>query len=363
MRPSCRTQRTDTTGRRDGAPSLQANGLGDGVMNQITDVAALPVEVRLSSYDHILVAFSGGKDSLACVLHLLDLGVPKEKIELHHHDIDGREASFMDWPCTPAYCRAVAAHFGIPIYFSWREGGFLAEMLKENARSKPVIFEQPDGSIGQAGGIRGNIDTRRKFPQVSPNLSVRWCSRFLKIEVLNAAICNQRRFDGKRLLVITGERGQESKNRLRYKTFEPNRADAIKRPVDHWRPIHKWMEADVWEIIRRYGIVPHPAYQLGWGRLSCRTCIFGSPNQWATIRAVYPAIFERIAGYETEFGVTIKRNKRTVRQQADRGTPYAAALAQADLAAVAQQDDWHGPVVTDSWEIPAGAFGENAGPV
>ncbi|EGQ60476.1 hypothetical protein GGI1_00690 [Acidithiobacillus sp. GGI-221] len=28
----------------------------------------------IQSYDHILVAFSGGKDSLACLLHLLELG-------------------------------------------------------------------------------------------------------------------------------------------------------------------------------------------------------------------------------------------------------------------------------------------------
>jgi len=41
-------------------------------------------------YDKILVAFSGGKDSIACVLHLLDLGIPRSSIELHHHLVDGR---------------------------------------------------------------------------------------------------------------------------------------------------------------------------------------------------------------------------------------------------------------------------------
>ena len=45
----------------------------------------------LEEYDKIIVLFSGGKDSLACVLHLLELGVPREKIELWHHDIDGGE--------------------------------------------------------------------------------------------------------------------------------------------------------------------------------------------------------------------------------------------------------------------------------
>ncbi|ABW32612.1 conserved hypothetical protein (plasmid) [Acaryochloris marina MBIC11017] len=44
---------------------------------------ALPLQVPgastlpdLSTYDHILVAFSGGKDSICCLLRLLELGVP-----------------------------------------------------------------------------------------------------------------------------------------------------------------------------------------------------------------------------------------------------------------------------------------------
>lgn len=59
------------------------------------------LEVNPSSYDVVIVAFSGGKDSLACLLHLLELGVPRSKIELWHHDVDGREGStLMDWPCS-----------------------------------------------------------------------------------------------------------------------------------------------------------------------------------------------------------------------------------------------------------------------
>jgi tRNA(Ile)-lysidine synthase TilS/MesJ len=33
-------------------------------------------------YDLVIVSFSGGKDSLACVLRMLDLGVPISKLEL-----------------------------------------------------------------------------------------------------------------------------------------------------------------------------------------------------------------------------------------------------------------------------------------
>ena len=52
---------------------------------------ALPLQVPgastlpdLSTYDRILVAFSGGKDSICCLLRLLELGVPRSKIEQLH---------------------------------------------------------------------------------------------------------------------------------------------------------------------------------------------------------------------------------------------------------------------------------------
>ena len=87
----------------------------------MTAPAALP---DLGAYRRFVVAFSGGKDSLAASLHLLSLGVPAHAIELHHHDVDGFGPTFMDWPCTPAYVRAIAKHLGIVLYVSWREGGF-----------------------------------------------------------------------------------------------------------------------------------------------------------------------------------------------------------------------------------------------
>lgn len=319
-------------------------------------------EPDLTSYAHIVVAFSGGKDSLACLLHLLDQGVPRQKIELWHHRIDGSEGStLMDWPITEDYCSAVAAYLGIPIFFSWREGGFEREMLREQSPTAPVHFEAPDG-LHTVGGI-GPLGTRRKFPQVSGNLAVRWCSAYLKIDPAAAAIRNDPRFAGKRTLVVTGERAEESPGRAKYATFEPHKADRrsgkAKRHVDHWRPVHAWAEKDVWAIIARHHINPHPAYWLGFGRVSCMKCIFGSPNQWASVRALDPAGTQRIADYECAFGLTIHR-VQTVHQRADTGAPYP--MLSSKWRDIAMSRRFREPVFLENWELPAGAFGESVGP-
>ena len=320
----------------------------------------------LRSYDHVVLFTSGGKDATACLLHLLEQGVDPDRIELHHHEVDGHGATFMDWPVTGAYVAAQAEAFGLPLFRSWREGGFEREMLRQDAPTAPILFETPHGLM-RAGGA-GPRNTRLRFPQVSADLSVRWCSAALKIGVGAALIAGQDRFLGRRTLVVTGERAQESAARARYANFEPHRTDTrggARRPrhVDHWRPVHGWDEARVWEALRRHGVRPHPAYELGWSRLSCMACIFGSAAQWATIRHIAPTLFERIAAYEERFGRTIQR-ARSIRALADLGRPYPAALARSDLVALALGETWDLPILgpPSAWTLPVGAFGEAAGP-
>jgi 3'-phosphoadenosine 5'-phosphosulfate sulfotransferase (PAPS reductase)/FAD synthetase len=314
------------------------------------------------SYDHLVVAFSGGKDSLAMVLMLLELGIPKQRIELWHHDIDGREGStLMDWPCTRDYCAKVAEALGLKLYFSWKVGGFEGEMLRENAPTAAYMFETPEG-LQRAGGKSTNTSTRRMFPQKAASLNVRWCSAYGKIMVMDVAI-RQPRFTGKRTLVLTGERAEESSSRAKYEVFEPHRADLRdgERPrlIDVWRPVHRWLSGEVWALIEKYRINPHPGYRLGWGRLSCAACIFGSPNQWASLRAVNPRQFGRIDAYEREFGKTIDR-KLSVVQMANKGTPFPN-MREDDIEA-ALSTTFDEPVFIDPWIMPAGAHGDVCGP-
>jgi len=321
-------------------------------------------EPDLLSYDLILLAFSGGKDSWASLLALIEAGVPRDRIELMHHCVDGREDDehFMDWPVTEDYCRKAAQAMGIPIYFSWKVKGFEGEMLRQDERTKPTRYETPDG-VFEAGGKGGKRSTRRMFPQLAASLSTRYCSAYLKVDVASKAMTGQSRFHNKRILFVTGERAQESAARSQYKTFERHRTDArngrLKRHVDHYRPVHGFSEEEVWEIIERHKVRVHPAYYLGWGRLSCMACIFGSARQWASIKYIDPKRFERIAKYEEEFGKTIHR-KKSVREQVEGVEPYDTITD--ELVQKAMSQEFTDSIFMDNWVLPAGAYGESNGP-
>lgn len=316
-------------------------------------------------YDLYIIAFSGGKDCTACFLHLLDIGIPVEKIELWHHEIDGRSETFMDWEVTPAYCEAFAKAFNVPIYFSWKEGGFKREMLRENSRTAPTSFVTPDGKIITVGGTGGKYATRLKFPQVSGDLKVRWCSAYLKIDIGTCAIRNQERFSGLKVCVISGERAEESAARAKYQVRETDRADLregkTKRYVDRWRPVLGWSEQQVWDIIKRYKVRVHPCYYMGWNRCSCKFCIFGNANQFASAYRISPKQGNEIIMYEASFGKTIKRNM-SLPDLIKLGQPYRNITP--ELAAIAVSSVYDLTIIMneDEWLLPAGAFGESCGP-
>ena len=313
-----------------------------------------------SEYDLVIVSFSGGKDSLACLLHLLDLGVPREQIQLWHQDVDGIDGeAFMDWPSTRAYCRAVGESLGVRVLFQGKDGGFRGEMLRDDSPTAGVTFELQSGEIKNAPASKqAKPGTRMQFPQVAADLKVRWCSAYLKIDVAARAITNDPALKEASILYVTGERREESANRAKYATVEAHRTTTKNRRVDQWRPVIEWGESAVWEIIGRYRITPHPAYRLGWGRLSCMACIFGNADQWASVKLVAPEQFATISEFEKSFGKTIHRT-RSVEEQADAGEAYKMAPQTIEEA---MSEAYDGDIVADAWEMPQGAFGSCGGP-
>ena len=90
------------------------------------------------------------------------------------------------------------------------------------------------------------------------------------------------------------------------------------------------------------------------------SCIFGSPNLWASVQEMAKQKFDKIAAYEKEFGVTIHRT-RSITEQAEKGEPYSGILTR--VVKTAMSKEYTLPIVPDGdWTLPLGAYGESAGP-
>jgi len=329
------------------------------------DIRASIPQLPLREYDHFIVCFSGGKDSLAMLLWLLQElrkeGIPWDRVELWHHLVDGApgSVSVMDWRSTEGYVRQVAGSLGLPAYFSWREGGFIREMNRQEEATAPVTFESPEGTV-TVGGL-GPAGTRGKFPQVSADLSVRWCSPYLKIMVAGMALTNSPRFRGKKVALLTGERRQESSARARYADCEPHRSDGNVRTAHQIRPILDWPERDVWGIIRSWGFIPHPAYWVGFGRCSCQTCIFLGDSEWALLRKLDPDRVDMLSELERGTGLTIHRTQ-SIPERAGRSSPEILPHTRT-LARIAC-NPYTLPVRVNpsGWVLPPGAYRDTPGP-
>lgn len=367
---------------------------------RITRNNCLEEIVPLEEYDHILVGYSGGKDCTAAVLYLLELGVPKEKIILLHHCIDGKEDNNnnlqMDWPCTRSYCQQFADSMGLKIKYSWREEGFAGELLRLGG-SKPIAFEEFNSNtekvtttttwektielekLLEQAKLNNDIEKeeeilidlkklgyRFKFPAKSPSLSVRWCSSMLKIEVCNRLL---RYADATlkdcKVLFIDGIRREESAGRSHYNEMEVHSscAPTKNRIIHHWRAIIEWDEQAVWDIIKRWNINPHPCYKLGWNRCSCAMCIFSMPHHFQGIKEVLPGQFNQLVKQEKHLSFTVDNKKDLMTYI--QGAKSCVLNKDPELIKLAQSKELPKDYVLNKelWKMPAGAFhGTEGGP-
>lgn len=328
----------------------------------------------LSEYDHIIISESGGKDSMACLFNMLDEGVPPEKLELWHQSVDGggeNHVEFMDWPVTESYMEAVGKHFGIHTCYQWRAGGIHNELMRKESLTGDIYYLENEKLI-HLPTQNGKLNTRLKWPAMKADLRYRWCSAYVKIDVFRRVVNNHPRFKDKKLLVITGERREESANRARYLETEVHHCNTKSRLVHAWRPVIDWSERKIWDEFEKRKFLPHPAYLLGWNRTSCFGCIYSTADLWAMMREIAPERFYRIVQKEKELNHTINIHHKTkepipLEQIADMGSldrlPKDARLSKWVNLALNRNfnaDD----LIMDKWEMPAGAMrGSAGGPV
>lgn len=309
----------------------------------------------LNSSAPVLVGFSGGKDSIAMVLMLIKAGVPKHRIILHHHDVDGDAEDLFDWKCTKSYCKAFAKALGLKLLFSYRKGGIVREIYRNNEAREDVYYQrEEDGEFYCIPSDKKRLNTRLKFPAVAADLMTRWCSATVKIEVFRSAAGNNPDYKVPEIFILTGERREESTNRAKYKEIEVHQLTRKSRIATTWRPVIDWTEQQVWDIMREFGIVPHPCYFLGWSRCSCQTCIFNSPAIWASVNKISPHKTHRIYEMEQELDFNLYHKQSIIEKFLN-----AKPNKQMDPFWIEQAtNEFTTPILVDPslWQLPSGAF-------
>jgi len=332
---------------------------------QVVKGTPLKEILPFEEFDLIIISISAGKDSMGCVMNLLDRGVPKEKMVLFHQNVDGSEEDeeVFDWPCTLAYCKAVSEHFGIPLEIQYRSKGILGEMLRENSKTGDVFYTWK-GETYHLPTVRGNLGTRLKWPALSPDLRVRWCSSSAKIDVFRRVLNNIPELKGtpmdpKKILVVTGERRAEGGNRSKYHEMEVHPCNSKSRLVQWYRPVIDFKEQQIWELYQKYKIMPHPAYMLGWNRVSCMSCIFSTPSLFRMYQEIAPERFQRLVDIEKQINHTLD-SKMTLEEKASLGClkrlpvdhpQYSRWLSLALGKTFSVAD-----LICDGWITPTGAY-------
>jgi 3'-phosphoadenosine 5'-phosphosulfate sulfotransferase (PAPS reductase)/FAD synthetase len=225
---------------------------------------------------------SGGKDSTATALALLEAGIPHRRV-------------FADtrWEARETY-----EHL---------------EILR--AKLGPIDV------VGYPGGMPAKIREGARFA----SRMQRWCTRELKIEPLRD-YCDAIEAEGSIVVTVTGIRHEEG-------TRTNGRGEALEAEDDvawggwMWRPIVRWTIADVLAIHHRHGVPVNPLYQRGHDRVGCYPCVMANKDD---VRLVAEHSPERIAEIrELEAHVTAERERRNVETPGRYSHPEASFFLKA----------------------------------
>lgn len=379
-----------------GEPDIPIYGTGKRIIPRVEgrrdsshfEKIFLPELLPLEEYDLVAILLSGGKDSIACYYKLLELGVPKERMEFWHHDIDGGNPERkMDWKCTQNYVKSFAEAEGVKLRLSWRVNGFFGELYRIGA-SEPVEWLDPDtGEVRKCRLSRNYLQCqeikekatedmeaelkklgyRMKFPAKTGDLSRRWCSGNLKAAVQDSVTSNlEQTKENVKILVVSGERRGESKGRSKYNEIEIHRTNApakAHRIVHQWRPVIDYSERDIWEVLKRHNVNPHPCYRAGWNRCSCAMCIFSTPKLFAGIKEIYPEEFEALKRDEEILGFTLDNKCDLETFVGDAESCVYHGDFEALRSLITGEFTIDDVYVKGRWMYPAGAFhGAEGGP-
>lgn len=231
---------------------------------------------------------SGGKDSQAMLIRLLELVPPSRLLVIH------AALGEVEWPGALELAERQAANAGAP---------FLV------ARSVKTFVEMVEHRF-----------TVRPGPNSScwPSASNRQCTSDLKRGPIEREVRSYLKARGlTKVVSCLGIRSEESPGRAKQPVFQKNeRGSVAGRDWYEWHPIHSLTKAEVFATIADAGQKPHSAYATGNERLSCVFCIMGSKNDIANGARQRPELFRKLVAIERRTGYTMHQSRKSLEELA-----------------------------------------------
>jgi 3'-phosphoadenosine 5'-phosphosulfate sulfotransferase (PAPS reductase)/FAD synthetase len=250
----------------------------------------------LMAADWIVINSSAGKDSQAMLDHVVEradaLGIPRARLVVVHADLRD-----VEWPGTRDLAQEHAAHYGLRF-----------EVVRRRTKD------------GRPQTLLEHVRERGKWP----SSTCRYCTSDHKrgpVRTLLTRLAAETRAAGKITPAVIvnclGLRAEESPVRAKRKPWEQDaKATNGRRTVWTWLPIHEWVEAAVWDRIRKAGTRSHPAYRRV-GRLSCQFCIFSPRDALAIAGQENPALMAEYVAVERAIGHKFRVNLSLIEVQSD----------------------------------------------
>lgn len=229
---------------------------------------------------------SGGKDSQAMLIRLLDVIPPRQLVVVH------ASLGAMEWPGALELAQKQAEDAVLPFIVA-KARKTLLEMVERRFANRPEVPSWPSASTRQ-------------------------CTSDLKRGPIQREVRAYAKAHGFKVIVnCLGLRAQESPGRAKRQVFRKNETDSNSVLTWYeWLPIHDLKVEEVFASIRETGQEPHYAYALGNERLSCVFCIMASRNDLKIGGAYHPELLEQYAALEGKTGYTMHMNRIPIKELA-----------------------------------------------
>lgn len=204
----------------------------------------------------IIASVSGGKDSTAMMLALIDGDIPFRAV-------------FADtgWEAPETYA-------------------YLDDLRR--------ILARPIDVVGVTGGMVERIKYRAGFP----GRMQRWCTRELKIEPLRAYHDRVIAETNRETVSVMGVRAEESPSRAKMAELDDEPEGDRSWGGWLWRPLLQWTIADVLAIHHRHDVPVNPLYRRGHGRVGCYPCIYAAKEEIKLVAEHSPGRIDEIRELE-----------------------------------------------------------------